>query len=339
MNVPLLDLVAQYRAIKDDVLRAMMTVIERQAFIMGPEMARAGDRRRGALPRQARHRLRQRHRRAAAAAPGAGPQARRRGHHHGVHVLRHGRDHPQHRRHAGLRGHRRSHVQHLAPRHRGRDYDLAPGRIVVVHLFGQMAPMEEILPIARQHGLPVIEDAAQSIGARRKVEGPWRVAGELGTVGTLSFFPSKNLGGWGDGGMIVTQDDALAERLRRLRLHGGAKQYYPRRSRVQQPARYAAGRGAAGEAAAPGRMETRPAPRTLAATPRPLRVTPRSVRRRWTRSTSTSSTSTPSGCPGGTSCRRTSRRKGIGCAVYYPARAAPAAVLRLSGLSARGICR
>jgi dTDP-4-amino-4,6-dideoxygalactose transaminase len=98
--------------------------------------------------------------------------------------------------------------------------------IVAVHLFGQMAVMEALLPIAARHGLALIEDAAQSIGARRKVGGTWRVAGELGTVGTLSFFPSKNLGAYGDGGMMVTQDDALAERLRRLRLHGGASQYF-----------------------------------------------------------------------------------------------------------------
>src|SRR6185503_3097453 len=70
------------------------------------------------------------------------------------------------------------------------------------------------------------EDAAQAIGARRKVDGEWRMAGETGWAGTLSFFPSKNLGGWGDGGMILTQGDALAARLRRLRLHGGAKQYH-----------------------------------------------------------------------------------------------------------------
>jgi dTDP-4-amino-4,6-dideoxygalactose transaminase len=98
--------------------------------------------------------------------------------------------------------------------------------IVVVHLFGQMAAMEEIMAIAARHGIPVIEDAAQAIGARRQIGGAWRVAGSLGQVGAFSFFPSKNLGGWGDGGMMVTQDEALAERLRRLRTHGGAKQYH-----------------------------------------------------------------------------------------------------------------
>ncbi|UCF42112.1 MAG: DegT/DnrJ/EryC1/StrS family aminotransferase [Gemmatimonadota bacterium] len=98
--------------------------------------------------------------------------------------------------------------------------------VVPVHLFGQMAPMEAIMPLAAEHGLVVIEDAAQAIGARRTIDGVWRRAGELGRTGTLSFFPSKNLGAWGDGGMIVTQDEPLAERLRRLRTHGGAKQYH-----------------------------------------------------------------------------------------------------------------
>lgn len=98
--------------------------------------------------------------------------------------------------------------------------------IVVVHLYGQMAAMEQILEIASRQNLAVIEDTAQAIGARRKVGGQWRMAGELGTAGTISFFPSKNLGGWGDGGMIVTQDEALANRLRKLRVHGGAKQYH-----------------------------------------------------------------------------------------------------------------
>ena len=72
-----------------------------------------------------------------------------------------------------------------------------------------MAPIEAVA--RRVPGLPVIEDAAQSIGARRMIDGEWRMAGEVATIGTFSFFPSKNLGGYGDGGMIVTQDDALAD--------------------------------------------------------------------------------------------------------------------------------
>jgi dTDP-4-amino-4,6-dideoxygalactose transaminase len=96
--------------------------------------------------------------------------------------------------------------------------------VIPVDLFGQLAALEEIVTVAGS--IPVIEDAAQSIGARRRIAGKCVMAGEYPTIGTFSFFPSKNLGGYGDGGMIVTQDDALAERLRRLRLHGGAKQYF-----------------------------------------------------------------------------------------------------------------
>ena len=96
--------------------------------------------------------------------------------------------------------------------------------IIPVDLFGQMAAIEQVAAVA--NGLPVIEDAAQSIGACRQIDGRSRMAGEAATMGTLSFFPSKNLGGYGDGGMIVTQDQALATRLRRLRVHGGAKQYF-----------------------------------------------------------------------------------------------------------------
>lgn len=96
--------------------------------------------------------------------------------------------------------------------------------VIPVDLFGQMAPVERVA--VAMPGIPVIEDAAQSIGARRRIDGQWTMAGERATIGTFSFFPSKNLGGFGDGGMIVTQDDTIAERLRRLRVHGGAKQYF-----------------------------------------------------------------------------------------------------------------
>jgi len=95
---------------------------------------------------------------------------------------------------------------------------------IPVDLFGQMAPIEAVM--SALPGLPVIEDAAQTIGARRSIDGEWRMAGEVATIGTFSFFPSKNLGGYGDGGMLVTQDEALAARLKRLRMHGGAKQYF-----------------------------------------------------------------------------------------------------------------
>ncbi|MBX9928768.1 MAG: DegT/DnrJ/EryC1/StrS family aminotransferase [Gemmatimonadaceae bacterium] len=96
--------------------------------------------------------------------------------------------------------------------------------IVPVDLFGQIAPIEEVQRLAP--GVPVIEDAAQSIGARRKVNGEWRIAGELATIGTFSFFPSKNLGGYGDGGMMVTQDEAIFNELMRLRTHGSTKTYF-----------------------------------------------------------------------------------------------------------------
>ena len=94
--------------------------------------------------------------------------------------------------------------------------------IMPVHLFGQVADMDGVMDVAKAHDLPVIEDAAQAIGATYK----GRKAGSVGTVGCLSFYPSKNLGGLGDGGMVVTQDEQLAERLAQCRSHGGGVKYY-----------------------------------------------------------------------------------------------------------------
>ena len=96
--------------------------------------------------------------------------------------------------------------------------------VMPVDLFGQMPPLERVRAAAP--GIPLIEDAAQSIGARRRIGGTWRRAGEVADIGTFSFFPSKNLGGYGDGGMMVTQDEALYRRLMRLRTHGSVKTYY-----------------------------------------------------------------------------------------------------------------
>jgi len=96
--------------------------------------------------------------------------------------------------------------------------------VIAVDLFGQMAPIEQIIAAAGGH--PVIEDAAQSIGASRVIHGATVMAGEAAAIGTFSFFPSKNLGGYGDGGMMVTQDEALYETLMKLRVHGGRTTYY-----------------------------------------------------------------------------------------------------------------
>ena len=98
--------------------------------------------------------------------------------------------------------------------------------IMVVHLFGQMADMPALEAIAREYGLALIEDAAQAFGARQRQDGTWRMAGTVGTAGCFSFFPTKNLGAFGDGGMVVTRDAALAERVRKLRMHGGRQMYH-----------------------------------------------------------------------------------------------------------------
>lgn len=98
--------------------------------------------------------------------------------------------------------------------------------IIPVHLFGQMADMSTLREIADGHGLFLLEDAAQAIGARQEIDGEWVTTGQVGDAAAFSFFPSKNLGGFGDGGMVVTNDDRLAERLRRLRVHGGLRTYY-----------------------------------------------------------------------------------------------------------------
>ncbi len=225
MNVPLLDLMAQYVTIKDEVLPAVTGVIESQQFIMGPAVAQLEV----ALARLcgARHGI----------GCASGTDAlllplKTLGLRPGDEVITTaftffasgGTIH-----NAGgtpvfvdiepdtLNIDPAAVEAAVTPRTRA---------LLPVHLYGQMAKVERLLEIAAKRGVPLIEDACQAIGARRQVAGAWRMAGELGWVGAYSFFPSKNLGGWGDGGMIVTSDAATAERLRKFRLHGGAKQYH-----------------------------------------------------------------------------------------------------------------
>jgi dTDP-4-amino-4,6-dideoxygalactose transaminase len=94
--------------------------------------------------------------------------------------------------------------------------------IIVVHLYGRSAEMDEILALADELGVPVIEDGAQALGAR---DSAGRRVGTSGAIGCFSFFPSKNLGGYGDGGIVVSDDPGLADQMRSLRVHGETTQY------------------------------------------------------------------------------------------------------------------
>ncbi len=94
--------------------------------------------------------------------------------------------------------------------------------IVPVHLYGQSADMDPLLEIAKEHGLAIIEDAAQAIGATYKGQ----IVGTIGNIGCLSFYPTKNLGAYGDGGACLSSDDVLAARLRKLANHGADRKYF-----------------------------------------------------------------------------------------------------------------
>ena len=99
--------------------------------------------------------------------------------------------------------------------------------IVPVHLYGHSAPMEEIMDIAREYNLYVIEDNAQAIGCDYIFNnGIKKKTGTIGTIGTTSFYPSKNLGAYGDGGALYTNDDELADKLKMIANHGQSKRYY-----------------------------------------------------------------------------------------------------------------
>ena len=99
--------------------------------------------------------------------------------------------------------------------------------IVPVHLYGQAAPMEEIMAIAKKHNLYVIEDNAQAIGCDYTFsDGTKKKTGTIGHIGATSFYPSKNLGAFGDGGAIFTNDDQLADKMKMIANHGQSRRYY-----------------------------------------------------------------------------------------------------------------
>jgi len=108
-----------------------------------------------------------------------------------------------------------------------RDTEKTIKAIIPVHLYGQCADMNRILEIAGRYSIPVVEDAAQAIGAQYPTsEGKWQKSGAMGLAGCFSFFPSKNLGGIGDGGMVVSNDTDFAEKIAKLRNHGAYPKYY-----------------------------------------------------------------------------------------------------------------
>lgn len=98
--------------------------------------------------------------------------------------------------------------------------------VIPVHLFGQMAPVEKFSSELTSRGIFLVEDCAQAIGATRMIEGKIKRAGTIGEIGCFSFFPTKNLGGFGDGGLLSTNSDELEDRIKSLRVHGSGKQYF-----------------------------------------------------------------------------------------------------------------
>lgn len=221
MRVPLLDLKAQYAGIKGEVLAAVGEVLESQICIMGPRVAEleeqvaqlSGSRYAVGMSSGTDALL------ASLMALGIGP---------GDEVITSPFTFFATAGSIARVGARSVFVD-IEPR----TFNIDPRRIeqaitprtkaiIPVHLFGQMCDMDPIMEVARKHGLFVIEDAAQAISASYK----GRKAGSIGTVGCFSFFPSKNLGGAGDGGMVVTNDPEVYERLLLMRSHGSNPKYY-----------------------------------------------------------------------------------------------------------------
>lgn len=223
MAVPLLDLRAQHATIRDDVVGAMMQVVDDQAFILGPVVERLEQ----AVAGLSNARF------AIGCANGTDAlllSLRALDVRHGDEIVTTpftffataGAIH-----NVGARpvfADIDPDTFNISPQAATAAVNARTKAVIPVDLFGQLAQVDAIR--AANPDVPIIEDAAQSIGASRRIGDRTVRAGEAATIGTFSFFPSKNLGGYGDGGMIVTQDETLANRLRRLRVHGGLKTYF-----------------------------------------------------------------------------------------------------------------
>jgi dTDP-4-amino-4,6-dideoxygalactose transaminase len=221
MAVPLLDLVAQYRKIRDEVRAAIDGVLDSQVCIGGPKVAECER----AVAAYSNCKF--------AVGASSGTDAilnalMSLGIGHGHEVITSTFTFFATAGCISRTGARPVFVD-IDPKTYNIDADLVARRvskktkaIVPVHLFGQMADMDPIMEIARTRKLAVIEDAAQAVGATYK----GRKAGSIGTCGCFSFFPSKNLGGVGDGGMIVTNDATLADMCNIMRNHGSKPKYY-----------------------------------------------------------------------------------------------------------------
>ncbi|MFM8541277.1 MAG: DegT/DnrJ/EryC1/StrS family aminotransferase [Nitrospira sp.] len=220
MHVPLLDLKAQYRTTKSEIMTAIEAVCDEQGFILGPRVLE--------LERAIAHYVGSAHAVGCASgtdaillalmAVGVG---------HGDEVIT-----VPFTFFATTGSISRLGAKPVLVDIKADSFNIDPAQIekkitaktkaiIPVHLFGQCAEMEAITAIARKKTIPVIEDAAQAIGAARH----GTKAGVLGAMGCFSFFPSKNLGGFGDGGMVTTDDKALADSLASLRVHGSKAKY------------------------------------------------------------------------------------------------------------------
>src|SRR5256714_6690260 len=221
MSVPLLDLRAQYSAIRDRVRESVDRVFESQAFVLGAEVE--------ALEEEVARYSQTRH--AIACASGSDAlllammaldvKA-------GDEVIT-----TPHTFFATASSVTRLGARPIFVDIDPRTYNINPASIeaaitertraiMPVHIYGQCAEMDEILEVAARHSIAVVEDAAQAIGAEDK----GRRAGSMGAIGCFSFYPSKNLGGAGDGGMLTTNGDTLVRRLCILRVYGGLTEYH-----------------------------------------------------------------------------------------------------------------